>query len=64
MIKENKGDQKLTSTRKERIIVRCSKWLNDKPLERVIENQYGNTRYHVNTCFPRYVRFKNGQKKG
>lgn len=63
-ITDNKGDQKLTSTEKERsIIVECSSWLNDKLLERIPENQHANIQYQVNTCCPGYARLQNRSEK-
>ena len=63
-LKDNKGNQKLTSTEKGRgVIVECSKLLNDELLEEIPDSQYENIRYHVNTCYPRYVRSKERLEK-
>lgn len=63
-LKDNKGNQKLTSTEKGRgVIVECSKLLNDDLLEGIPDSQYENIQYHINTCYPRYVRSKERSEK-
>ena len=63
-LKDNKGNQKLTSTEKRRgVIVECSKLLNDELLERIPDSQCENIQYHVNTCYPHYVRSKEQLEK-
>ena len=57
-------NQKLTSTEKGRgVIVECSKLLNDELLEGIPDSQYENIHYHVNTCYPRYLRSKERLQK-
>ena len=41
----------------------CSKLLNDELLEGIPDSQYENIQYHVNTCYPRYVRCKEQLEK-
>ena len=63
-LKDNKGNQKLKSSKKGRgVIAECSKLLNDELLEGIPDSQYQNIKYHVNTCYPRYVRSKEGLEK-
>ena len=63
-LKDNKGNQKLTSIEKGRgVIVECSKLLNDELLEGIPDSQYENIQYHVNTYYPRYVRSKERLEK-
>ena len=55
-IKDNKGDTKLTSTVKGRnVILECSAILKDNLLDGIDEE---NIKYHVNTCYARYVSSK------
>ena len=57
-------NQKLTSTEKGRgVTVECSKLLNDEFLEGIPDSQYENIQYHVNTCYPRYLRSKERLQK-
>ena len=61
-IKDNKGDTKLTSTVKGRnVILECSAILKDNLLDG-IENEE-NIKYHVNTCYARYVSSKRRAEK-
>lgn len=63
-LKDNKGNEKLTSTEKGRsVIIECSKILNDELLEGITDNQYENIKYHVNTCYQRYLRSKERSEK-
>ncbi|XP_057301781.1 uncharacterized protein LOC130636171 isoform X1 [Hydractinia symbiolongicarpus] len=56
---DNKGNKKLTSTENGRnAIFNCSKSLNDDLLKEIPLSQYDDINYHVNTCYPRYVRSK------
>ena len=57
--KDNKGNQKLTSTVKVRgIIAELSELLNDELLGGISDSQYEEIQYHVNTCYLRCVRSK------
>ena len=55
--KDNKGNKKLTSTANGRsTIIECSTFLRDNLLDGVEE--LDQIKYHVNTCYSRYVRQK------
>ena len=55
--KDNKGNAKLTSTEKGRkSIINCSSCLKDDLFEGIPNRSYDEIKYHVNTCYPRYVR--------
>ena len=55
--KDNKGNKKLTSTANGRsTIIECSTFLRDNLLDGVKE--LDQIKYHVNTCYSRYVRQK------
>ena len=55
--KDNKGNTKLTSTEKGReSIINCSGCLKGDLLEGIPNRNYDEIKYHVNTCYPRFVR--------
>ena len=55
--KDNKGNAKLTSTEKGKEgVINCSCYLKDDLLEGIPNRNYEELKYHVNTCYPRYVR--------
>ena len=55
--KDNKGNAKLASTEKGReCIINCSSCLKDHLLECILNRNYDEVKYHVNTCYPRYVK--------
>ena len=55
--KGNKGNTKLTSIEKGReSIINCSSCLKDDLLEGLPNRNYDEINYHVNTCYPHYVR--------
>ena len=61
---DNKVNAKLTSTEKEReTIINCSSCLKDDLLEGIPNRNYDEIQYHVNTCYPRYVRSRDRFEK-
>ena len=55
--KDNKGNTKLASTDKgTETIINCSGCLKDDLLEGIPSRNYDEIKYHMNTCYPRYVR--------
>ena len=61
---ENKVNAKLTSTEKEReTIINCSSCLKDDLLEGIPNRNYDEIKYHVKTCYPRYVRSRERLEK-
>ena len=55
--KDNKGNAKLKSTEKEReSIINCSSYLKNDLLEGIPNRNYDEIKYHVSTCYTRYVR--------
>ena len=56
-IQDNNGSKKLTSTEKGRkCIISCSEHLEDDLMHGLLEIEYNDIKYHVNTCYPRYIR--------
>ena len=54
-VKDNQANRKLTSTENGRNnLFRCSKILNDKKFNNIKDAE--KHRYHVNTCYQRYLR--------
>ena len=56
-MQDNKGSVKLTSTEKgRRSIIDSSNCLKDDLLESIPNDKFDGLKYHVNTCYPRYIR--------
>ena len=63
-IQDHKGDKKLTSTERGRqSIISYSRTLQDDLLYGLLEIDYTNIKYHVNTCYSRYMRGKKTARK-
>ena len=61
---DNKVNAKLTSTEKEReTIINCWSCLKDYLLEGIPNRNYDEIKYHVNTCYPCYVRSRDRFEK-
>ena len=55
--KDKRGDKKLTSTEKGREnLFRCSEILNDDKFKEIGDAEKSLVKYHINTCYARYVR--------
>ena len=58
-VKDNKGNNKLTSTIKGRENIICSsRILNDRLTNDLTSDELLEIKYHVNTCYTRYIRMK------
>ena len=56
-VKDKRGDKKLTSTEKGREnLFRCLEILNDDKFKEIGEAEKSLVKYHINTCYARYVR--------
>ena len=62
--KDKKGNGKLTSNEKRReSIIHRSSCLKDDLLEGIPNRNYDEIKYHVKTCYPRYVRSRERLEK-
>ena len=63
-VRDSKGEKKLTSTEKGRkTLIECSNVLKDDLFKYLKLEELSDIKYHVNTCYPRYVRQKEQEEK-
>ena len=63
-VRDSKGEKKLTSTEKRRkTLIECSNMLKDDLFKYLKLEELSDIKYHVNTCYPRYVRQKEQEEK-
>ena len=62
-VRDSKEEKKLSTEKGRKTLSECSNVLKDNLFKYLKPEELSDIKYYVNTCYPRYVRQKEGEEK-